>query len=115
LRSFFEIAGAIAMAAMVVATVPSPASAQPTIDRQRELIRLVRQDCGSCHGLKLTGGLGPALLPATLAGKPFDSMVATVLNGRPGSAMPGWSRFMNESEAEWVVRALVEGFPEEQR
>jgi cytochrome c55X len=54
-------------------------------------------------------------LPATLAGKPFDSMVATVLNGRPGSAMPGWSRFMNESEAEWVVRALVEGFPEEQR
>ena len=102
----------MAIAAMVVATVHSPAAAQPGADRQRELIRLVRQDCGSCHGLKLAGGLGPALLPATLAGKPFDSLVATVLNGRPGSAMPGWSRFMNESEAEWVVRALIEGFPE---
>jgi cytochrome c55X len=30
-----------------------------TLRRQRELIRMVRQDCGSCHGLQLTGGLGP--------------------------------------------------------
>lgn len=102
----------MALAAIVAATVHSPATAQPGADRQSELVRLVRQDCGSCHGLKLAGGLGPALLPATLADKPFDSLVATVLNGRPGSAMPGWSRFMNENEAEWVVRALIEGFPE---
>lgn len=73
---------------------------------------MVRQDCGSCHGLRLAGGLGPALLPANLADKPVDSLVATVLSGRPGSAMPGWSRFMNESEAEWLVRALIAGFPE---
>jgi hypothetical protein len=32
--------------------------------RQKELIHLVRQDCGSCHGMTLQGGLGPALLPA---------------------------------------------------
>lgn len=87
------------------------AAADPQPERQRELVNLVRQDCGSCHGLTLSGGLGPALLPATLADKPLDSMVATVMNGRPGSAMPGWSRFMSEPEAEWVVRALMAGFP----
>jgi cytochrome c55X len=31
----------------------------PDAARQHELIRMVRQDCGSCHGLHLTGGLGP--------------------------------------------------------
>ena len=29
--------------------------------RQLQLVRIVRQDCGSCHGMRLTGGLGPAL------------------------------------------------------
>lgn len=87
---------------------PHPA---PKPERQRELVSMVRQDCGSCHGLTLSGGLGPALLPATLADKPLDSMVATVMNGRPGTAMPGWSRFMNEADAEWIVRALAAGFP----
>lgn len=84
-------------------------------ERERELVRIVRQDCGSCHGLTLAGGLGPALLPQALADKPVDALVATVMNGRPGSAMPGWGRFMDEAEAEWVVRALLAGFPAEAR
>ncbi len=101
-------AAVLALAAAAVA----PAAAQPPADRERELIQMVRQDCGSCHGLKLAGGLGPPLLPAPLADKPFESLVATVLDGRPGSAMPGWRRFMDEREAEWVVRSLMQGFPE---
>ena len=56
--------------------------------------------------------LGPALLPKDLTDKPLDSLVATVMQGRPGSAMPGWSRFINEDEARWIVRELVRGFPE---
>ena len=32
-----------------------------TAERQTELRNLVHQDCGSCHGMRLTGGLGPAL------------------------------------------------------
>ncbi|THF57228.1 c-type cytochrome [Pseudothauera rhizosphaerae] len=87
------------------------AAADPQPERRRELVSMVRQDCGSCHGLTLSGGLGPALLPHTLAGKPVDSMVATVMNGRPGTAMPGWARFLSEPEAEWVVRTLMAGFP----
>ncbi len=98
-------------AALVAAYASASGAAAP--ERERELVRLVRQDCGSCHGLQLSGGLGPALLPAALDGKPVEALVATVLNGRPGTAMPGWNRFMNESEADWVVRSLLAGFPED--
>ena len=37
------------------------AAGEPSPERQKELVRLVRQDCGSCHGMTLNGGLGPAL------------------------------------------------------
>lgn len=47
--------------------------APPTAQRQQELVRMVRQDCGSCHGLRLTGGLGPALTREALADKPIGS------------------------------------------
>ncbi len=85
----------------------------PGDSRQRELVRLVRQDCGSCHGMTLNGGLGPPLTPAALAEKPADSLVATVMNGRPGTPMPPWSRFVAEDEARWIVEQLMRGFPAE--
>lgn len=97
--------------AATAAAVGTARAAEPQEAQQRELVRLVRQDCGSCHGMSLKGGLGPALLPETLAGKPADSLVATVLYGRPGTAMPGWSRFMSEAEAQWLVARLQDGFP----
>lgn len=87
--------------------------AAPAAARRAELVRLVRQDCGSCHGLRLSGGLGPALLPDSLGGKPADSLVATILRGRPGTPMPPWHGMINEEEAQWIVRALQQGFPEE--
>jgi len=88
------------------AGVPEPGAA-----RRQQLVNMVRQDCGSCHGMRLTGGLGPALLPAALEGRPVDSLVAVVLQGRPGTAMPGWSRFVSEAEARWIVARLLQGFP----
>ncbi|GMU50010.1 MAG: hypothetical protein AMXMBFR31_22360 [Candidatus Desulfobacillus denitrificans] len=90
-------------------------AADPPPDRQRELVRMVRQDCGSCHGLTLKGGLGPPLLPETLRDKPVESLRYTVLLGRPGTPMPPWNAFMNEAEADWIVRQLMLGFPEETR
>lgn len=83
----------------------------PSQARRGELINLVRQDCGSCHGLTLKGGLGPALLPETLRDKPADSLKATILHGRPGTPMPPWSRFLNDAEAAWIVANLQKGFP----
>ena len=83
----------------------------PSVVRRDELITLVRQDCGSCHGLTLKGGLGPALLPETLKHQSANSLKATILHGRPGTAMPPWQGFMTETEAEWIAVNLQKGFP----
>ena len=85
------------------------ASAGPDAGRQRELLRLLQQDCGSCHGLTLRGGLGPALLPDGLAGKPASFLVQTILDGRPGTAMPPWRPLISESDASWLVQRLLDG------
>lgn len=104
------LAAALAAAAMPLAANEAPAG--PSEERQVELVRLVRHDCGSCHGLTLRGGLGPALLPETLAARPRESLVATIMGGRPGTPMPPWRDFVSEAEAQWIVARLVERFPE---
>lgn len=104
-----------APAAILMLLTPAAVAADPSPERARELVRMVRQDCGSCHGLTLKGGLGPPLLPETLREKPVDSLRYTVLLGRPGTPMPPWQAFMNEAEADWIVRQLMQGFPEEIR
>lgn len=96
----------------VLVAFPSAAS-EPAADRRVQLIQLVRQDCGSCHGLTLKGGLGPPLLPATLAEKDRVSLQYTILDGRRGTAMPPWRPFMREDEALWIVDALKKGLPQE--
>ena len=87
--------------------------AQPEAARRDALVRIVRQDCGSCHGMRLTGGLGPALTRDALADKPLDSMVATIYHGRPGTPMPGWKTMISEADALWIAQQLFAGFPEE--
>jgi cytochrome c55X len=82
---------------------------------ERELIRLVRQDCGSCHGMQLTGGLGTPLTREALADKPLESLSATILYGRPGTAMPAWKTLLTENDANWIAEQLLVGFPEERR
>ena len=94
--------GTVAVAYATKAAAPAPA-------RQRELLHLLKQDCGSCHGMRLTGGLGPALTPEALRTKPAESLVATIVSGRPGTAMPPWRRFLSEAEAEWLVARMVSG------
>ena len=105
-------------AAMLAAAFAPPVlagsdAAPPPAARRAELITLVRQDCGSCHGLTLKGGLGPSLLPDALRDKPADSLKAVILHGRPGTPMPPWQRFLNEEEADWIVANLQKGFPDE--
>ena len=79
--------------------------------RRVELVFLVRQDCGSCHGMTLKGGLGPSLQPEALKDKPADYLKSIILHGRPDTAMPPWQRFLSEAEAEWIVSNLQKGFP----
>ena len=84
----------------------------PTPQRARQLAYMVRQDCGSCHGMTLAGGLGPPLLPSALTGKPASYLKAVILHGSTGSAMPGWSPLLSETDADWIARRLLNGFPD---
>lgn len=87
--------------------------ALPTQQRQQALVHMVRQDCGACHGLQLTGGLGPPLTPQALNDRTIASIVTTTLEGRPGTPMPPWKSMLSESDALWIAQQLRAGFPQE--
>ena len=97
--------------ALFALPLAAAADAVPAPARQVELVTLVRQDCGSCHGMTLKGGLGPALEPAALAGKDGEQMSFVILHGRRGTPMPPWREHLSESEAHWIVEQLKKGFP----
>lgn len=96
---------------VLLACGPALAQAVPA-SRAAELVRIVRQDCGSCHGMRLTGGLGPALTREALADKPVVALAATILHGRPGTPMPGWRGLLSDVDARWIAEQLASGFPE---
>lgn len=99
-------AAGVAFAAAAYAVEPPEAS------RQRQLVELVRQDCGACHGYTLKGGLGPSLLPEALAERDVTLIESVILDGRPGTPMPPWRPFLTETEARWIAVQLKEGWPE---
>ncbi len=94
---------------MALCCVPTLALADLTTERQQQLRHLLLQDCGSCHGLTLRGGLGPALTPAALAGKDAALLRTVILEGRTGTPMPPWKPFLNTAEADWLVAQLQRG------
>ena len=77
--------------------------------RQNELLYFLKHDCGSCHGMTMKGGLGPALLPETLSAKPRSYLVATILEGHPNTAMPPWKSMLSRDEAAWITEQLLNG------
>lgn len=86
------------------------AASDMTAERQAELENMLIQDCGSCHGLQFKGGLGPALLPQNLAGKPREFLLHSILQGRAGTAMPPWNALLDAHEANWMLDRLLTGF-----
>ena len=110
-----SLISALLVAAPVCALQALPAKADSVTDpaRQQALIRMVRQDCGSSHGMQLTGGLGPALTREALADIPFDVVVASIVHGRPGTPMPSWKTLLSVADATWIARQLQSGFPQE--
>ncbi|WP_242485029.1 c-type cytochrome [Pseudomonas sp. TH39(2020)] len=100
---------AVILAALLL--ICATAVAAPDAQRQAQLEHLLTQDCGACHGLHLTGGLGPELTRAALAGKSRDSLITTVTQGRPGTAMPGWAPLLSSDDIRWLVDLLLQGYP----
>ncbi len=77
--------------------------------RQAELHNLLIQDCGSCHGMTMKGGLGPALTVDVLKNKPRKMIEVTISLGRPGTPMPPWNKILSKEEIRWIVDALYSG------
>jgi cytochrome c55X len=101
----------IAMFGVSIATAMAAGETTPP-QRARELAYLVRQDCGSCHGMTLAGGLGPPLLPSALEGKPAAYLKHVILNGSGGTAMPAWAALLTEADAVWIAENLLRGVPD---
>ena len=97
---------------LAFALCTSSVFAQVPTTRQAELVHLVRQDCGSCHGLTLRGGLGPSLESRSLQRFTPELLAATILQGRPSTPMPPFKGILTEPEARWIAEQLLGGFPE---
>jgi cytochrome c55X len=111
-RAVHNIAAFLKVSLLLGVFLPGAAYAEtPAPDRRAELVDMVRQDCGSCHGLTLKGGLGPSLEPQALAGKDAEVLAYVILNGRRGTPMPPWRTHLSESETRWIVEQLQKGFP----
>ncbi|MGI9485167.1 MAG: c-type cytochrome [Geminicoccaceae bacterium] len=94
----------------LIALIPAHAGAdEPDTRRQKEIMYLLKHDCGSCHGMSLKGGLGPSLRPDVITAHDDDLLVETILNGRPGTPMAPWRISLSEGEARWLVTRLKEG------
>lgn len=94
------------VAVICAASLTTAADAEP----EPELLqRLVHQDCGSCHGLTLKGGLGPDLRAETLAHYDPDILQTVILDGIPGTPMPPWRPLLTEAEAAWIATYLLTG------
>ncbi len=95
---------------LLFAVIPGLAHAdEPDSERQQELRHLLKHDCGSCHGMRLTGGLGPALTSAALREKPDELLRQTILHGRRGTPMPPFANLLTSEEIDWLIEDLRAG------
>lgn len=81
----------------------------PDAERQKELSYIVLQDCGSCHGMTLKGGLGPSLEAYRLSVLPKQYLMEAVTHGRKNTPMPPWGPLLTQGEIQWIVEQLQLG------
>lgn len=100
----------VLFAALAPITAQEVGAAQAVGEKRAdELERMVRQDCGSCHGMTLNGGLGPALTAERLDGADPMTLSAIILDGVPDTPMPPWRGLISEAEARWIAEYLLKG------
>jgi cytochrome c55X len=97
----------IFLAFITMATSHSAIAESLSPGRANELERLVRQDCGSCHGMTLKGGLGPDIRAMALSGSDPETIAQIILDGVPGTPMPPWRPLMSEADARWIANYLL--------
>lgn len=91
---------------LACACLATSAAAEIDSGKAAKLERLVVQDCGSCHGLTLKGGLGRPITPDLMQHYDREVLRDIILDGIPGTAMPPWRPLMTETEALWIADYL---------
>jgi cytochrome c55X len=74
--------------------------------RRAELDNLLRQDCGSCHGLTRQGGLGKPLTADALATRSDEYLFAVISNGVAGTPMAPWGQLLSDEDIVTIVGML---------
>ncbi|WP_207102606.1 c-type cytochrome [Paracoccus shandongensis] len=97
----------MAEAVVIAALAMAGAALGIASERQAQLEHMVVQDCGSCHGLTMKGGLGRPITPGALAGRDPGVLAAIILDGVPGTAMPPWRPLLTPAEAQWIAEYLL--------
>ena len=87
---------------LLAIALATPAAAQDA----KRLEHMLVQDCGSCHGLTMKGGLGKPLTAQSLADVEPESVASIILDGLPGTAMPPWRPLLTENDALWMANYL---------
>ena len=101
----------VAVLGLALSCVPAAAVAGgPDAGRQQALEHLLAHDCGSCHGMRLTGGLGPPLTREVMATRPLESLERVIAGGIPGTPMPPWLGILDRDEIRWLAERLHRGY-----
>jgi len=107
---YITLCAALFFSHITIANAANEENKAPLSDKRKvELVHMVKQDCGSCHGMTLKGGLGPALLPENLKEKSVLFIQNTIFYGRPGTAMPPWQPILSQQEIIWISQQLKQG------
>jgi len=71
-----------------------------------DVANVFEKECQGCHGPNHEGGVGADLRPNKIAKKNSYMLAQTILNGRPGTAMPPFKDKLNKADAQKMVDYL---------
>ncbi len=72
-----------------------------------DFAKVYEKECQGCHGPIHQGGVGSDLRPSALKDKNDYMLADTILNGRPGTAMPEWKKMFSKDDADGMVDWLI--------
>jgi len=71
-----------------------------------DVAKVFEKECQGCHGPNHEGGVGADLRPKVIAKKNSYMLAETILNGRPGTAMPQFKESFTKADADKMVDYL---------
>ncbi len=83
-----------------------PGGESPSPERIAELDNTLRQDCGSCHGLTLRGGLGKPLTAEVIATRSDEYLFAVIRDGIAGTPMAPWGQILSDDDIRIIINLL---------